>query len=139
MASFFRRKRSLIFKLILGIPALWFVIVIVLSFQSSDNDPPHNERAPNIVKRNVQENQGGVFDRFQNPIKRINQIVEPFNPFVNKVTKDSNVIKQDSAGGNAPGGNPDDRIIHKDFDESGKFRTSEIGPGKSQFVLYRVH
>ncbi|XP_061179940.1 polypeptide N-acetylgalactosaminyltransferase 5-like isoform X2 [Saccostrea echinata] len=42
MASLFRRKRGLIFKLIIGIPALWFLIVIFTTYQGkltdSDND-----------------------------------------------------------------------------------------------------
>lgn len=42
MASFYRRKRGLIFKFIVGIPALWFLIVIFTTYQgklsSSDSD-----------------------------------------------------------------------------------------------------
>ncbi|KAL4222733.1 N-acetylgalactosaminyltransferase [Mactra antiquata] len=131
MASFFRRKRSLIFKLILGIPALWFLIVIILSFQNTENEESSRNKGPDIVKRNVQENRG-VFEGFQNPIKKINQIVEPFNPFVNKVTKNVNIGKDNNALGfnSNIDGNPDERIVHTDFDESGKYRTSDNGPGE---------
>lgn len=42
MASFYRRKRGLIFKFIVGIPALWFLIVIFTTYQgklsNSDSD-----------------------------------------------------------------------------------------------------
>nr|XP_022303329.1 polypeptide N-acetylgalactosaminyltransferase 5-like isoform X2 [Crassostrea virginica] len=42
MASFYRRKRGLIFKFIIGIPALWFLIVIFTTYQgklsNSDSD-----------------------------------------------------------------------------------------------------
>lgn len=135
MASFFRRKRSLILKLILGIPALWFLIVIFLSFQSTDSDKPPHEKGPDIAKRDVgnRDSGGGVFQGFQNPIDKFNQIVQPFNPFNNakEVTKRKNVIddnKQDSLV--AGKGNPEDRIIHKDYDASSKYRTSDTGPGE---------
>ena len=137
MASFFRRKRSLIFKLILGIPTLWFLIVIFLSFQSTDTGSSEQDRGPDKIKRDIDNNPGGggVFNGFQNPINKINKIVQPFNPFVNKeVTKQANVIDSNKGDGNvADIGNPEDRIVHKDYDVSGKFRNSDSGPGKQIF------
>ncbi|XP_053373478.1 polypeptide N-acetylgalactosaminyltransferase 5-like [Mercenaria mercenaria] len=133
MASFFRRKRSLIFKLILGIPTLWFVIVIFLSFQSTDNDKPRDDKGPNLAKRDIEnKGGGGVFEGFQNPINKINQIVQPFNPFVNKeVTKQKNMKLSNKQNGNLRDiGNPDDKVVHTDFDVSGKYRKSDNGPGE---------
>ena len=70
MASFFRRKRSLIFKLVIGVPALWFFIVIFLSYQDkgdSDENSDHNQRI-RVHERSV----------FENPLDRIkNAIVKP--------------------------------------------------------------
>lgn len=135
MASFFRRKRSLILKLILGIPALWFVIVIFLSFQSTDNDGPPHEKGPDLAKREVMSDTGGggggVFQRLQNPINKLNQMVQPFNPFVNKETTKPNVIDPDGLKNEIRMESPDEKIVHTDYDVSGKFRTSDSGPGEN--------
>ena len=73
MASFFRRKRSLIFKLVIGVPALWFFIVIFLSYQDKgdqDDISSHNQRI-NLKERSV----------FENPLDKIkNAIVKPKPP-----------------------------------------------------------
>lgn len=139
MASFFRRKRSLIFKLILGIPTLWFLIVIFLSFQTAESDKSPHEKGPNIVKRHVGNSERkGVFEGFQNPINKINQIVQPFNPFVNKeVTNGKDVIDSNNPRGAAVDNrNPDDRIVHTDFDNSKNYRTSDSGPGENFKYLH---
>lgn len=44
MASFFRRKRGLIFKFIVGIPALWFLIVIFTTYQGKLSDSDDEKR-----------------------------------------------------------------------------------------------
>lgn len=54
MASFYRRKRGLIFKFIVGIPALWFLIVIFTTYQgklsSSDSDT-ENRQEREVIHR----------------------------------------------------------------------------------------
>jgi len=141
MASFFRRKRSLIVKLVIAIPALWFAIVIFLSFQSSEQDKPFHERQPhdhnhNIAKKDVQNSGGGVFQGFQNPINKINEMVQPFNPFVtkNKLAEFAIQDSKDRAVGRPPvnGGNPDELIVYEPYDDSGKFRdVGSDAPGRS--------
>ena len=54
MASFFRRKRSLIFKFLIGIPALYFTVVIVLAYQGGTNSSAKDNRA-DIEKRHIEE------------------------------------------------------------------------------------
>lgn len=52
MASIFRRRKSLIFKLILIIPALWLFLIVVLAFQERltfKSDP----EGGNFVKREM--------------------------------------------------------------------------------------
>ena len=63
MASFFRRKRGLIFKFVIGVPILWFAAILLLTYQGSW-DPPLRDRG----KRNIDLNkkslhvpvQGGI-------------------------------------------------------------------------------
>lgn len=131
MASFFRRKKSLIFKLILGIPALWFIIVIFLSLQGAENDRPllvERQRVHDLERKEPLPNPNvGVFEGFQNPIDKFNQIVQPFNPFVNKeATQAKNVIDH-GINVNNNIGNPKERIVHEAYDVSGNFR-GDIGP-----------
>ena len=84
MASFFRRKRSLIFKFIVGVPTLWFFIVIFLSYQDKgegDDNSNRNSRIK-VKERSV----------FENPLDKIkNVIVQPFNP-VNPVKNDNDIV-----------------------------------------------
>lgn len=143
MASFFRRKKSLIFKLILGVPALWFMIVIFLSFQSADNDKPlivERQRVHDNEKKREFQNNGGVFEGFQNPIDKLNQIVQPFNPFVNKEpSKASNVIQNNGINVNIHGdsGNPKERVVHEAYDASWKYRdVGQDAPGLFVFMFY---
>ncbi|XP_052797726.1 polypeptide N-acetylgalactosaminyltransferase 5-like isoform X2 [Mya arenaria] len=139
MASFFRRKRSLICKLVIGLPALWLVIVIFLSFQNTDNDPPFRENQHhehNIAKKDVQNSGGGgVFEGFQNPINKFNRMVEPFNPFVTHKDKPKNEIQNmDQEGLHPPAdiGNPDDLIVHQAYDASEKYRdVAPNAPGEN--------
>lgn len=58
MASFFRRKRGLIFKFVIGIPILWFAAVILLTYQGSGNSSSHDSRVE-TEKRNVDQNKKG--------------------------------------------------------------------------------
>lgn len=48
MASFFRRKRGLIFKFVIGIPILWFAAVLLMTYQGSQS---HDSRV-DTEKRN---------------------------------------------------------------------------------------
>ncbi|XP_052246169.1 polypeptide N-acetylgalactosaminyltransferase 5-like [Dreissena polymorpha] len=142
MASFFRRKRSLIFKILIAIPVLWIAVVLFLSFQSSDDDRPLQERQNRdhkhvpIGQNEAPRDSGGVFEGFQNPLEKLNRIVQPFNPFVNnEVTKAKNVIK-DSNGGmpafDRNHGNPDELVVHEPYDVSGKFReNNQQAPGEN--------
>ncbi|KAJ8314021.1 hypothetical protein KUTeg_008582 [Tegillarca granosa] len=52
MASFFRRRRSIIFKAVIGIPTLWFFAVVLMTFINSDASDDH--RKPGAKKRNVE-------------------------------------------------------------------------------------
>lgn len=84
MASFFRRKRSLIFKFIIGVPTLWFFIVIFLSYQDKGEGDDNSDRNSRIKvkERSV----------FENPLDRIkNVIVQPFNP-VNPIKNDNDIV-----------------------------------------------
>lgn len=142
MASFFRRKRSLIFKLIIGIPALWFVIVIFLSFQGAEDNKPliyeRQQTHDRERKQNVQmQGGGGVFEGFQNPINKLNQIVQPFNPFVNKEpTKSNNVIDNNVGDRLLNQGNPNDLVVHEAYDVSGQFR--DVGPNAAGSYTFPI-
>jgi len=118
------------------VPALWFVIVILLSFQSAEHDKPlivERQRAHDIEKKHEFPPAGpGVFESFQNPIDKLNQIVQPFNPFVNKDTAtvknviQNNGINVNNANIHGDAGNPKERIVHQTYDISGTLR--EVGP-----------
>lgn len=104
MASFFRRKRSLIFKLIIGVPAFWFFIVILLSYQDKGEGDENSERNQRIKvndKRSL----------FENPLDRIkNAIVQPFNP-VNPIK--SNTDNNEIIGGKDNKFQQEFRIDHR--------------------------
>lgn len=51
MASFFRRRRSIIFKAVIGIPTLWFFVVVLMTFLNSDTSD--NVRKNDVEKRNI--------------------------------------------------------------------------------------
>lgn len=67
MASFFRRKRGLIFKFVIGVPILWFAAVLLLTYHGSWDPSPGNGRKDR-EKRNIDLNkkfqhvpvQGGI-------------------------------------------------------------------------------
>ena len=92
MASFFRRKRSLIFKFIIGVPTLWFFLVIFLSYQDKGEDVGNSETNG---RNKIAKEKRSVFE---NPLDRIkNAIVQPFNNPVNPIK--SNNGNEEIVGG----------------------------------------
>ncbi|XP_013382243.1 polypeptide N-acetylgalactosaminyltransferase 5 [Lingula anatina] len=54
MASFFRRRRGLIFKAILAVPILWLLVVALLAYQEKDRKHADEDVNP-LHQRNVRE------------------------------------------------------------------------------------
>ena len=135
MASLFRRKRSLIFKLLLGIPTLWLIIVIFLSFQNTEENKPSQVHKPvvdSVIKREAEHPR--MFNGFQNPINRINEMVQPFNPFAEakKPAEKQEDSKPKFSDNNIAKLNPPDaeRVIPKDYDDSLKYLKDPNAPGE---------
>ena len=133
MASFFRRKRSLIFKLVIGVPALWFFIVIFLSYQDKgdgDENSNHNQRI-RVHERSV----------FENPLDRIkNAIVKP----VKADDRDNGGV---GGGGNVNQFKQEFNVDHRnqnedDDNEALKFEKPDPNsPGRlfGRFTFERIH